>query len=87
MANIASAKKRIRSTNRKTIVNKNRISKIRTFEKKIDEAILKGSHEEAMLALKSSQPELMAGVNKGVIHKGTMARKISRYNSRIKSLK
>ena len=87
MANIASAKKRIRSTNRKTIVNKNRISKIRTFEKKIEEAILKGSYEEAMLALKNAQPELMAGVNKGVIHKSTMSRKISRYNSRIKSLK
>jgi len=87
MANIASAKKRIRSTNRKTIVNKNRISKIRTFEKKIEEAILKGSYEEAMLALKNAQPELMAGVNKGVINKGTMSRKISRYNSRIKSLK
>ena len=45
MANIASAKKRIRSTNRKTIVNKNRISKIRTFEKKVDEAIAEGNHE------------------------------------------
>jgi len=87
MANIASAKKRIRSTNRKTIINKNRVSKIRTFEKKIEEAISKGSYEEAMLALKNVQPELMAGVNKGVIHKGTMSRKISRYNSRIKSLK
>tara|TARA_B100000686_G_scaffold101382_1_gene108575 strand:+ start:20942 stop:21205 length:264 start_codon:yes stop_codon:yes gene_type:complete len=87
MANIASAKKRIRSTNRKTIINKNRVSKIRTFEKKIEDAILKGSYEEAMLALKNVQPELMAGVNKGVIHKGTMSRKISRYNSRIKSLK
>ena len=87
MANIASAKKRIRSTNRKTIINKNRVRKIRTFEKKIEEAISKGSYEEAMLALKNVQPELMAGVNKGVIHKGTMSRKISRYNSRIKSLK
>ena len=87
MANITSAKKRIRSTNRKTIINKNRVSKIRTFEKKIEDAILKGSYEEAMLALKNVQPELMAGVNKGVIHKGTMSRKISRYNSRIKSLK
>ena len=49
MANIASAKKRIRSTNRRTAVNKNRVSKIRTFEKKIEEAILKGSYEEAMV--------------------------------------
>ena len=87
MANIASAKKRIRSTNRKTLVNKNRVSKIRTFEKKVEEAIIEGKHEVAMLALKVVQPELMAGVNKGVIHKSTMSRKISRYNKRIKALK
>ena len=87
MANIASAKKRIRSTNRKTVVNKNRISKIRTFEKKVEEAIAEGNHELAMYALKAVQPELMAGVNKGVIHKSTMSRKISRYNTRIKRLK
>ena len=87
MANIASAKKRIRSTNRRTAVNKNRVSKIRTFEKKIEEAILKGSYEEAMAALKDAQPELMAGVNKGGIHKGTMSRKLSRFSTRIKNLK
>ena len=87
MANIASAKKRIRSTNRRTSVNKNRVSKIRTFEKKIEEAILKGSYEEAMAALKDAQPELMAGVNKGVIHKGTMSRKLSIFSTRIKNLK
>ena len=87
MANIASAKKRIRSTNRKTIVNKNRISKIRTFEKKVEEAIAEGNHESAMAALRDVQPELMSGVNKGVVHKSTMSRKISRYNNRIKRLK
>jgi len=87
MANIASAKKRIRTTNRRTLINKNRVSKIRTFEKKIEEAITNGKYEDAMLALKNFQPELMAGVNKGVMHKGTMARKLSRYNSRIKALK
>ncbi len=87
MANIASAKKRIRSTNRKTIVNKDRVSKIRTFEKKVEEAITKGNHELVLSALKVVQPELMAGVNKGVIHKSTMSRKISRYNKRIKALK
>lgn len=86
MANIASAKKRIRSTNRKTIVNTNRVSKIRTYERKVEEAITEGNHELAMSALKIVQPELMAGVNKGVIHKGTMSRKISRYNKRIKAL-
>ena len=86
MANIASAKKRIRSTNRKTIVNTNRVSKIRTYERKVEEAITEGNHELAMSALKSVQPELMAGVNKGVIHKSTMSRKISRYNKRIKAL-
>ena len=86
MANIASAKKRIRSTNRKTIINKDRVSKIRTYEKKV-EAITEGNHELAMTALRVVQPELMAGVNKGVIHKSTMSRKISRYNKRIKALK
>ena len=86
MANIASAKKRIRSTNRKTIVNTNRVSKIRTYERKVEEAITEGKHELAMSALKIIQPELMAGVNKGVIHKSTMSRKISRYNKRIKAL-
>tara|TARA_B110000263_G_scaffold50957_1_gene42686 strand:+ start:148 stop:411 length:264 start_codon:yes stop_codon:yes gene_type:complete len=86
MANIASAKKRIRSTNRKTIVNTNRVSKIRTYERKVEEAITEGNHELAMSALKVIQPELMAGVNKGVIHKSTMSRKISRYNKRIKGL-
>ena len=87
MANIASAKKRIRSANRKTIINKNRVSKIRTYERKVEEAITEGNHEIAMTALKIVQPELMAGVNKGVIHKRTMSRKISRYNKRIKALK
>jgi len=87
MANIASAKKRIRSTNRKTIINKDRVSKIRTYEKKVEEAITAGNHEIAMTALRVVQPELMAGVNKGVIHKSTMSRKISRYNKRIKALK
>jgi small subunit ribosomal protein S20 len=86
MANIASAKKRIRSTNRKTMVNTNRVSKIRTYEKKVEEAITEGNHELAMSALKVVQPELMAGVNKGVIHKSTMSRKISQYNKRIKAL-
>ena len=86
MANIASAKKRIRSTNRQTIVNTNRVSKIRTYERKVEEAITEGNHELAMSALKIIQPELMAGVNKGVIHKSTMSRKISRYNKRIKAL-
>ena len=86
MANIASAKKRIRSTNRKTIVNTNRVSKIRTYERKVEEAITEGNHELAMSALKIIQPELMAGVNKGVINKSTMSRKISRYNKRIKAL-
>ena len=55
--------------------------------KKIEEAILKGSYEEAMAALKDAQPELMAGVNKGVIHKGTMSRRLSRFSTRIKNLK
>ena len=86
MANIASAKKRIRSTNRKTVVNKNRISKIRTFEKKVEEAIAEGNHELAMSALKAVQPELMAGVNKGVIHKNRGAQHKSKLNKYVNNL-
>ena len=56
-------------------------------ERKLEEAISEKNHELAMSALKDVQPELMAGVNKGVIHKSTMSRKISRYNTRIKLLK
>lgn len=86
MANTASSKKRARQTERRTDVNKARRSRIRTYLRKVEEAIASGSQEAAAAALKSAQPELMRGVSKGVIHKNTAARKISRLAARVKSL-
>lgn len=86
MANSRSAKKRIRQTIRKTSVNRNRISRVRTFMKKVETAIAAGDKESANLALREAQPEIMRGVNKGVLHRKTAARKVSRLNARIKAL-
>ncbi|MDX1485461.1 MAG: 30S ribosomal protein S20 [Alphaproteobacteria bacterium] len=86
MANIRSAKKRIRQTVRKTTVNRNRLSRVRTFVKKVETAIASGDREAASAALKAAQPEIMRGVTKGVIHRNTAARKVSRLNARIKAL-
>ncbi|MBT3792417.1 MAG: 30S ribosomal protein S20 [Rhodospirillales bacterium] len=86
MANIDSAKKRIRQTARKTAVNRNRVSRVRTFVKKVETAIAAGDKVVAREALRLAQPEVMRGVTKGVMHKATASRKISRLNSRIKAL-
>ena len=87
MPNKASAKKRLRQNITKTSVNKNRKTRIRTFVKKVDEAIAEGNKEIANGALKSAQSEIMKGVTKGVIHKNAASRKVSRLNSKIKDLK
>ena len=86
MANIRSAKKRIRHTETKTQVNRNRVSRIRTFIKKVETAIDSGDKSAANDALKVAQPEIHRGVTKGVLAKSTAARKISRLNTRIKAL-
>jgi small subunit ribosomal protein S20 len=86
MANIRSAKKRIRQTARKTEVNSNRVSRIRTFIKKVETAIASGDKSAASDALKAAQPEIARGVTKGVLVKNTASRKISRLNARIKAL-
>ena len=86
MANIDSAKKRIRQTARKTAVNRNRVSRVRTFVKKVETAIAAGDKVVAREALRLAQPEVMRGVTKGVMHKAPASRKISRLNSRIKAL-
>ena len=86
MANTPQSKKRARQTERRTAVNKARRSRIRTFLRKVEEAIASGNHEAAAAALKTAQPELMRGVTKGVMHKNTVARKVSRLNARVKSL-
>ena len=86
MANHKSAEKRIRQTERRTAVNKARVSRIRTFMKKVETAIESGDKEAARTAYAEAQPELHRGASKGVVHKNTVARKLSRLSSRIKAL-
>lgn len=86
MANTPQARKRIRRNARRADVNKARVSRIRTFVKKVEAAIAAGGPEEAAAALKAAQPELMRGVSKGVLHKNTVARKIARLTKRVKAL-
>jgi small subunit ribosomal protein S20 len=86
MATHVSAEKRIRQTTRRTAVNRARLSRIRTFVKKVETAIAAGDKEAARAALKEAQPELQRGAQKGVVHKNAVARKLSRLSARIKSL-
>jgi small subunit ribosomal protein S20 len=86
MANTASSKKRARQAERRTDVNKARRSRLRTFLRKVEEAIASGNKEAAAEALKNAQPELARGVTKGVLHKNTASRKMSRLAARVKSL-
>ncbi|MDA7599073.1 30S ribosomal protein S20 [Alphaproteobacteria bacterium] len=86
MANHKSAKKRIRRNANRAIINGARMSRIRTFLKKVEVAISAGDAEQAREALRNAQPELMRGVSRGVIHKNTASRKMSRLSSRVKAL-
>jgi small subunit ribosomal protein S20 len=86
MATHVSAEKRIRQTARRTVVNRARLSRIRTFVKKVETAIAAGDKEAARAALKEAQPELQRGAQKGVVHKNAVARKLSRLSARIKTL-
>jgi small subunit ribosomal protein S20 len=87
MAHHKSAKKRIRQTERRTEVNRARVSRIRTFVKKVELAIAGGDSTAAQAALKEAQPELMKGAQAGVLHKNTAARKVSRLVARVKDMK
>ncbi len=86
MAHTKSAKKRIRQNERRRRINRSRISRIRTFVKKVEAAIASGDREAAAAALRAAQPEVMRGVTKGVLHRNTAARKISRLARRINAL-
>lgn len=86
MANTPQAEKRIRRNQRRAAINKARVSRIRTFVKRVESAILAGQKSEAEAALRAAQPELMRGVSRGVLHKNTAARKISRLTKRVTSL-
>ena len=86
MANSPQAKKRARQIERRTAVNKARKSRIRTFLRTVEEAIASGDKAAATEALRAAQPELMRGVTKGIFHKNTASRKVSRLASRVKAL-
>jgi len=86
MANSPQSKKRARQNERNRLVNKNRRSRIRTFIRKVEEAIAGGDKESALVALRSAQPELMRGVSKGIFHKNTAARKMSRLAARVNAI-
>ncbi len=86
MANTSSAKKATRRAIRKTAINTERKSRIRTFIRHVEEAISSGDKNRAQEALKVAQPEIMQGVTKDVWHKNTAARKISRLAKRVKAL-
>ena len=84
MANHKSAKKRIRRNANRAEINKSRVSRIRTFLKRVETAIASGDQGAAKTALREAQPELMRGVSKGVLHKNTASRKMSRLSAKVK---
>jgi|TARA_R110002096_G_scaffold436105_1_gene668124 small subunit ribosomal protein S20 len=86
MANTLQAKKRVRRNAKREDINKARRSRIRTYVKKVELAVEAGNADEAKVALKEAQPELMRGVTKGVLHKKTASRKVSRLAKRVKAL-
>jgi small subunit ribosomal protein S20 len=86
MANTAQSKKRARQSEARYAVNKARRSRIRTYLRKVEEAIASGDPAAAAAALLAAQPELARGVSKGILHKNTVARKMSRLSSRVKAV-
>jgi small subunit ribosomal protein S20 len=86
MPNIDSAKKRVRQNAKRTARNHARKSRIRTFTRKVEEALASGDKSVALAALKAAEPEMMRGANKGVLHKNTASRKISRLTRRAAKL-
>ena len=86
MANTPQAEKRIRRNDRRAAINKARLSRIRTFVKRVEAALDAGQKDAAAAALLAAQPELMRGVSKGVVHKNTASRKISRLTKRVAAL-
>lgn len=86
MPNIASAKKRARTSKKRTLVNHARITRVRSFVRKVEEAIAAGDLAGAKSALAAAEPEIMRGVSKGTLHRNTGARKVSRLSKRVAKL-
>jgi small subunit ribosomal protein S20 len=86
MANTPQARKRIRRNDRRADINQARVSRIRTFVKKVESALESGVKDAAVAALAAAAPEMMRGVSKGVLHKNTVSRKIGRLTKRVNAL-
>ena len=86
MPNIASAKKRVRTSAKRALINHSRKTRIRGLVRKVEEAIETGDQKAALAALKAAEPEIMRGVSKGAVHKNTGARKVSRLTKRVAKL-
>lgn len=86
MANTPQARKRIRQTARRTVVNKARRSRVRTFVRNVEEAIASGDKDKALAAFAKAEPEIMRGARKGIFHDNTGSRKVSRLSRRIKAM-
>lgn len=86
MANTASAKKAVRKIERRTVVNRARRSRMRTFVRKVEEALAAGDANLAATALQNAVPVMMRAAQNGVIHKNTASRKVSRLTARVKAL-
>ena len=86
MANTSSAKKMVRKIARRTEVNKARRSRVRTYVRRVEEAIKSGDRAAAAEAFKAAQPEMHRAVTRGVFHKKTVSRKLARLSARVKAL-
>ncbi len=86
MANTSSARKATRKIAARTAVNKARRSRMRTYTRKVEEAIVAGDHKAAIDALKAAEPEIVRAAQKGIVHANLAARKVSRLNHRVKAL-
>ena len=86
MANTPSAKKAARKIAARTLINRNRRSRVRTYVRKVEDALIAGNKDAAVAALKAAEPELMRAVSKGVLHKNTASRKVSRLTQRVQAL-
>jgi small subunit ribosomal protein S20 len=86
MANTSSAKKAARKIAARTLVNRDRRGRLRTYVRKVEEALASGNQAAAQAALKTAEPEIMRAASKGVVHKNTAARKVSRLTARVKAL-
>jgi small subunit ribosomal protein S20 len=86
MANTVSAKKMTRKIAKRTAINRSRRSRMRTFLRKVEEAIATGNQNAAVEALRAAEPEIMRAAQKGIVHKNTASRKVSRLAHRIKAI-